>query len=49
MVQAGERLLAIEAMKMENEVRAPRAGTVVSIRVQVGQPVELGSELLALD
>ena len=48
-VGAGERLLAIEAMKMENEVRAPRAGTVASISVQLGQPVELGAELVALD
>jgi biotin carboxyl carrier protein len=48
-VSAGERLLAVEAMKMENEVRAPRAGTVASISVQVGQPVELGSELVTLD
>ena len=31
-VEAGQRLLAIEAMKMENEVRAPRAGTVESDR-----------------
>ena len=35
-VEAGERLLAVEAMKMENEVRAPRAGTVASISVQAG-------------
>jgi biotin carboxyl carrier protein len=48
-VEAGERLLAVEAMKMENEVRSPRAGVVVSIAVQPGQPVELGSELLTLD
>ena len=48
-VGAGERLLALEAMKMENEVRAPRAGTVASVAVQVGQPVELGSELVTLD
>ena len=27
-VEPGERLLAIEAMKMENEIRAPRAGTI---------------------
>jgi biotin carboxyl carrier protein len=48
-VEAGERLLAVEAMKMENEVRAPRAGVVVSIAVEPGQPVELGMELLTLD
>jgi biotin carboxyl carrier protein len=48
-VSAGERLLAIEAMKMENEVRAPRAGVVASLGVELGQPVELGMELAALD
>ncbi len=48
-VAAGERLLALEAMKMENEVRSPRAGTVVSIHVQPGQPVELNTELVTLD
>jgi biotin carboxyl carrier protein len=48
-VEAGLRLLAIEAMKMENEVRSPRAGTVSGIRVNAGQAVELGDELLTLD
>ncbi len=47
-VEAGQRLLAIEAMKMENEVRALRAGTVESIRVAVGSSVELGDELLTV-
>jgi biotin carboxyl carrier protein len=48
-VAGGERLLALEAMKMENEVRAPRSGTVVAIHVEPGQPVELNSELVTLD
>src|SRR4051812_31427180 len=48
-VAAGERLLALEAMKMENEVRAPRAGTVTAVHVQPGQPVELNTELVTLD
>jgi biotin carboxyl carrier protein len=47
-VEAGQRLLAIEAMKMENEVRAPRAGTVASIGVAVDSSVELGDELLTV-
>jgi biotin carboxyl carrier protein len=45
-VETGQRLLAIEAMKMENEVRAPHAGTVESIRVAPDTSVELGDELL---
>ncbi len=44
-VQQGDRLLSIEAMKMENEIRAPRAGTVSSVSVTVGDRVELGSDL----
>ncbi len=47
-VEAGQRLLAVEAMKMENEVRAPRAGTIESIAVSEGQRVELNDELLVL-
>ena len=47
-VEAGQRLLAIEAMKMENEVRAPHAGTVESIVVEPGSSVELRDELLRL-
>jgi len=47
-VEAGERLLAVEAMKMENEVRAPRAGIVESIGATLGATVELGDELAAI-
>lgn len=47
-VEAGQRLLAIEAMKMENEVRAPRAGTVEAVRVAADSSVELGDELLTV-
>jgi oxaloacetate decarboxylase alpha subunit len=48
MVEQGQRLLAVEAMKMENEIRAPRAGTVEDLRVSVGARVEREDELLAL-
>ena len=34
---------------MENEIRAPHAGTVMSISVEVGDRVELGSDLLSSD
>jgi oxaloacetate decarboxylase alpha subunit len=47
-VEKGQRLLAIEAMKMENEVRSPRAGTVESISAVIGNAVELGDELLVV-
>jgi biotin carboxyl carrier protein len=47
-VEAGQRLLALEAMKMENEVRAPHAGTVRDLRVEVGALVERQFELLTI-
>ncbi|HEV8402366.1 MAG TPA: biotin/lipoyl-containing protein [Candidatus Limnocylindrales bacterium] len=47
-VEAGQRLLSVEAMKMENELRAPRAGTVERVAVGPGQTVELGDSLIVL-
>jgi biotin carboxyl carrier protein len=47
-VEAGQRLLSVEAMKMENELRAPRAGTVERIAVGPGQTVELGDTLIVI-
>jgi biotin carboxyl carrier protein len=44
-VAVGDRLLSVEAMKMENEVRSPVAGTVEALRVGVGDRVELHAEL----
>ena len=47
-VEAGQRVLVIEAMKMQNELRAPRAGVVTDVRVGAGQTVELGDLLLTI-
>ena len=47
-VEAGQRLLAVEAMKMENELRAPRAGKVETVHVQAGQTVERDDPLVSL-
>ena len=47
-VEAGQRLLAIEAMKMENEIHAPHAGTVKSVKVEPGTLVERNDALLTL-
>jgi len=47
-VTAGQRLLAVEAMKMENELRAPRDGIVERVDVSVGQTVELGDALVVI-
>ena len=46
-VTAGQELFVVEAMKMQNELRAPRAGTVERLAVAAGQTIELG-ELLAV-
>ena len=46
-VKAGEILLIIEAMKMENEIVAPSDGTVDSISVKKGDIVRAGDLLLS--
>ncbi len=48
-VERGQGLLVIEAMKMENEIAAPRAGTVADVRVKPGQAVEAGELLARID
>ncbi len=47
-VGQGEGLLVIEAMKMQNELRAPRAGRVDRVYVKEGAGVETGFKLLRL-
>jgi biotin carboxyl carrier protein len=47
-VAAGQGLVMMEAMKMENELRSASAGTVAAIRVQPGQAVEKGAVLVEL-
>lgn len=48
-VEEGSPLLTIEAMKMQNEVRAPRAGRVIELEVASGQAVATGAALLRLE
>ena len=47
-VQAGDTLVVIEAMKMENEFRAAAAGTIAEVRVSPGQAVNPGDVLVVL-
>jgi len=45
-VEAGQALLVVEAMKMENELRSPRPGRVQEVAVREGQTVEAGALLV---
>ncbi len=45
-VEEGEILLVLEAMKMQNEIRAERAGVVKRVHVQAGDSVPAGAKLV---
>jgi biotin carboxyl carrier protein len=48
-VSAGQGLVVMEAMKMENELRATASGTVKSVRTSAGSAVEKGAVLVELE
>ncbi len=48
-VGRGDPVIVVEAMKMQNEVRAPRDGNVARLAVAVGSTVEVGDRLLAIE
>ena len=47
-VTAGQQLLVVEAMKMQNELRAPRDGTIDRVGVSVGVNIEIGDLLVVI-
>jgi biotin carboxyl carrier protein len=47
-VEAGQPLLLLEAMKMENEILAPRAGAVLRLSAIPGKSVTLHEELIEI-
>jgi biotin carboxyl carrier protein len=48
-VEAGQGLLVVEAMKMQNEIRSPKSGTVERVLAKEGQPVTAGEVLAWVD
>ncbi len=48
-VRAGDTLLIVEAMKTMNQIPTPRAGTVIQILIEDGQPVEFGEPLMIIE
>lgn len=48
-VGVGDTLLIVEAMKTMNQIPSPRAGTVIQILIEDGQPVEFGEPLMIIE
>jgi acetyl/propionyl-CoA carboxylase alpha subunit len=48
-VKQGQRLLVLEAMKMENDIASPRDGHVKALHAQAGQIVESGKPLVSIE
>jgi biotin carboxyl carrier protein len=49
MVAAHQGLVVVEAMKMENELRAPQAGRVTEVKVADGMSVDAGAVLIVME
>ena len=47
-VAAGQTMVVLEAMKMENELAAPRAGKIAEVRCAEGTAVEAGQDLIVV-
>jgi biotin carboxyl carrier protein len=48
-VTEGQGLVVVEAMKMENELKSPKSGTVVEVFAQEGSAVEANAKLLSVE
>ena len=48
-IEKGQALLILEAMKMQNEIRADRTGAIAAVQVAVGDTVEKGAPLLVIE
>lgn len=48
-VEAGAGIIVVEAMKMQNEMKSPKAGTVTALNVQVGETLNAGDVLAIVE
>ena len=48
-VEAGQPLVVLQAMKMENELSVPRSGAVTRVSIEAGQTVEQGQTLVVVE
>lgn len=49
MIETGQGLLVVEAMKMQNEVKSPKSGTVQTVQVAAGDSVSPGQPLVIVE
>jgi biotin carboxyl carrier protein len=47
-VEPGQGVVVVEAMKMQNEIKAPRSGTIKSLNAHEGKTVNAGEELMVI-
>lgn len=48
-VEAGDGIVVVEAMKMQNEMKAPKAGTVTILNAKMGETVNAGEVLAVIE
>jgi biotin carboxyl carrier protein len=48
-VKAGAGIIVVEAMKMQNELKTPKAGRVVNLNATVGETVNAGDVLAVIE
>ena len=48
-VEAGASVVVVEAMKMQNELKSPKAGTVVELHARAGETVNAGQVLAVIE